>query len=221
MNYDILIVSPHMDDAVLSLGEHIIGWKSEGKKILVVTVFTKFIEKNIPDYSRNYMEKSGFYDVIDFENARKEEDINAMWSMGVDYKHWNFVDAGFRGIYKTREKLLSGKIKDKDLINKIRMKILEIETDKIYLPYGVGGNVDHLIVKEAGKIFKNISYFMESPYLWQKLNFVRFLLKIKNIKKPSIKKEKILKEYKSQFELLKQNVWWPLSEIVVKNDKNI
>lgn len=216
MIYDVLVVSPHMDDAVLSLGEHMLKWKNEGKKILVVTVFTKFNNICIPKYSFDYIKKSGFKKVIDFERARVEEDKMAMKMMGLDYIHWDFKDAGFRGVYKTRKELLSGKIIDVNMVEKIRKRIILIKAKEVYLPYGVGGNVDHFIVKEAGNNIKNNFYYLESPYLWQRLNFLRYIFLMKKIRLPTFRKEKILREYKSQYKLLKQKVWWPLSEVILK-----
>ncbi len=207
-----------MDDAVLSLGQHILEWKKQGKKVRVVTVFTKFGDgKNLPEYTADYMEKSGFNSVVYFEKARVKEDVEAMEMMGVEWEHWDLVDAGFRGNYLTREELLGGEIKkeDKELVEKIVEKIKKCGADEIYLPFGVGGHVDHWIVRTAGeRSRKNIKYYLESPYLWQRLNFIKYLKYFKKLKFPNREKDGFLKCYKSQYLLLKQNVWWPLIEII-------
>lgn len=216
------ILSPHLDDAVLSLGEHIIDWKKQGKKIKIVTIFTKFkSNKNVPDYSLEYIKKSGFKSIGDFEKSRADEDIRAMEIMGVEYEHWGFVDAGFREIYRTREQLLGGKVNSDDdkLIKKIREKTEKISADLILLPYGIGGHVDHLIVKKAGKKFRGkILYYLESPYLWEKFNFIKNFWKILNnisFRKGTKEKNLILEKYSSQYKLLiNKNKFF--NEIIVK-----
>ena len=208
VKYDIVIISPHMDDAALSLGQHIIEWKRQNKTVKVVTVFTKFLGKNLPEYSREYINKSGFDNAMDFEKERVREDVKAMKKMEVEYEHWGYVDAGFRGNYLTKEELLNGKIKnvDTNLIDKISKKICEIKASEIYLPYGVGGHVDHLIVRRAGeRIDKNVSFYLEIPYLWQNFNYLIYLNKIfsiKSLKMGDIVKMNVLKCYKSQYGLL-------------------
>lgn len=207
--YDILVLSPHLDDAVLSLGSHIIKWKKEGKKIKVITVFNRFgNEENIPSYSKNYLRKSGFDTIAEFEDARNREDRRAMKMMGVDYENWGFVDAGFRGIYGTRGKLLSGVIdkRDKVLIKRIEEKIKKLKSDLLLVPFGVGGHVDHLIVKKVAEEMRiNINYYLESPYLWQNFNYIKLIWKIFRIKsviREKNEKQRILRSYKSQYNLL-------------------
>lgn len=206
--WDIVVLSPHLDDAVLSLGQHIIKWKKEGKKIKVVTVFTKFGDgKNIPNYSNDYLMRSGFKVVGEFEKARIVEDKMAMEKLGVDYEHWGFTDAGFRGVYESREKLLRGKIDNKDqtLVRNIGEKVRKIETNLLLIPYGVGGHVDHLIVKKVTEKMSDKNYYLDVPYLWQNFNWVRLLGKIimaKNRCQGGENKRLIMKCYQSQYLLL-------------------
>lgn len=211
--WDIVVLSPHLDDAVLSLGSHIVKWKKEGKKVKVVTIFNKFGNgKNLPNYTKEYLKKSGFDTVIQFEDARNKEDQKVMNMMEVDYEYWNFVDAGFRGNYKSREKLLSGILDNKDqiFIKNIRKKIKKIRTDLLLIPYVVGGHIDHLIVKKAAeKLELKKIYYLENPYLWQNFNYLKFLKVIFNLKNIIISgkvKNNILKNYKSQYHLWSQNI---------------
>jgi LmbE family N-acetylglucosaminyl deacetylase len=205
--WDIVVLSPHLDDAVLSLGQHIIKWKNEGKKIRIVTVFTKFGGgKNLPEYSKDYLIKSGFNSTKKFEKTRILENVKAMEKLGVDYENWGFIDAGFRGVYKTRQDLLSGEIdkRDQDLVKKIMGKIIDIKANLLLVPFGVGGHMDHVMIKKAAEDIKNKRYYLEIPYLWENFNFIKLLgkrLKIKGIMFGSDEKDKILKNYRSQYNL--------------------
>lgn len=206
--WDIVVLSPHLDDAVLSLGSHIIKWKKEGKKVKVITVFNKFGDgKNLPSYTKDYLKKSGFDTVVRFENARNREDRRAMKMMGVDYENWGFVDAGFRGIYGTRGKLLSGVIdkRDRVLIKRIEEKIKKLKSDLFLVPYGAGGHVDHLIVRRVAEKINNKNYYLDIPYLWQNFNYIKLIWKIiraKSVIRGRNEKQRILRSYKSQYNLL-------------------
>jgi LmbE family N-acetylglucosaminyl deacetylase len=205
----VIVLSPHMDDAVLSVSDHILDWKRQGKQVRVVTVFTKFGKGvDVPNYSNDYLQKSGFEKVGDFEKARVKEDIVAMKKLGVEYEHWGYIDAGFRGGYDTREELLAGKINhaDNTLVKKIGKMIQGLECELCVVPYGVGGHADHLIVKQAADIAdKNTKYYLELPYLWQNYNWVKYLGKIVTAKSRfgmSKQKDGLLRCYKSQYDLL-------------------
>lgn len=209
--FDIVVVSPHLDDAILSLGQHLVRWKKEGKKLKVITVFTKFGSgKNLPDYSKDYLKYSGHSLAREFEKVRVKEDVEAMKMLGVDYEHWGFVDAGFREIYDTRKVLLGGVVdtRDGDLQQQIEKKIKKISADLLMVPYGVGGHVDHVMVKAASGEIKNKSYYLDVPYLWENYNFIKNLGKIvtaKSLMRGGEEKRRILKAYESQYNLLVKN----------------
>lgn len=226
--WDIVILSPHFDDAVLSLGQHMVNWKSEGRKIKVITVFTRFGNgKFLPKYSRDYLIKSGFDSVKSFEEARIREDTEVMKKMRVNYEYWDFIDAGFRSkdndifLYPDKKKLLEGKINniDKIIIKEIFEKINQIKTRYLLIPDGVGGHVDHILVKEVGEKMKRVKklYYLESPYLWESLNFMKILKYIFRVKSLVVNlknKDKLLERYKSQYRLWKnKNIFW---EIIIK-----
>lgn len=207
-NNKIVILSPHLDDAVLSLGSHIVKWQREGKKITVITIFTRFESKiKLPRYSWEYIKKSGFDSVKKFELARNKEDRLVMEGLGVRYKYWNFIDAGFRGWYKTKESLMGGIInyRDKKLVKNIRAKISSIKTDLILVPFGVGGHVDHIILKEATKEIKIKNYYLDVPYLWHNFNYIKLFFKIifaKSVLRDDKKKHEIFQNYASQYNLI-------------------
>lgn len=207
--YNIIVLSPHLDDAVLSLSDHISNWKKQGKLVKIITIFTCFGDSlDLPRYTRDYINKSGFKNIKLFQKKRIEEDIQAMKMLDVEWEHWGFVDAGFRKLYNTRSALLGGKIHYKDdiIIHEISKKMLSIDADKVYLPFGIGGHVDHLLVKKSGKVlFKNIEYYLELPYLWQSWRFLKYIyliFSIKSVELNSKNKYELIKQYTSQYKLL-------------------
>lgn len=193
-----VFLSPHMDDAVLSAGDLIIKLQNEGKKVLVVTVFTEFGRRPLSFDSRKYLYFSGFLSLSKFSRQRKREDNMAMKELGIDYIRLGFIDGGFRmrnrvdflnGIlanvgfgskfiypYHTKRSLYSGKISrhDKALPNKIKYKLKEAvnKSDILYAPLGVGNSADHLIVKQIASTFGNKKYFwVDAPYIMEKEGF--------------------------------------------------
>lgn len=226
-NYDVVVLSPHLDDAVLSCGQHIWKWRQEGKKILIVTLFTKHTGyQYLPRYTKEYLKISGFKTGDDFGIARIIEDTEAMKTLGVEWAHWGLLDAGFRidknkkAYYPTKENLLSAKIRinDKKLILLIKNKLQKINSKLFLLPYNVGAHVDHLIVKKAGEKTKvKKLYYLESPYLWQGKNFftiLKIFKKIKSFRLGREEKNQILKKYTSQYHL-QTNKYFIYPEILI------
>lgn len=213
-DFDVVVLSPHLDDAILSCGQHIWKWKQEGKRIMIITLFTKHTGYTLlPDYTKEYLKITGFNTGDEFGKARILEDVGAMNAIGVEWKHWGLLDAGFRidrdrkAMYPTKKCLLSAKIRkeDKKFIKIIGDKLEKISSKLFLFPYAVGGHVDHLIAKKIGMKNKGRKlYYLETPYLWQENNFITCLKmfgKIKSFKLGKKDKDKILREYVSQYHL--------------------
>lgn len=188
-----IFISPHLDDAVLSAGDLIIALKERKKKVLVITVFTKFGKGPLSWDSRKYLKKSfGISDLKSFAQQRRDEDKLAMKKLGVDYLHLGFIDGGFRVkqntsllinllskvgigpkfIYPFHRKcsLFSGKVKQADtsLFKQIYKKLRELikDDDILYCPLAIGNHVDHLIIKKIISQFPNRKYYwVDQPYV--------------------------------------------------------
>ena len=39
---EIVVISPHLDDAVVSCCDHILDWKKKGNRVRILTIFTAF-----------------------------------------------------------------------------------------------------------------------------------------------------------------------------------
>ena len=74
-NYNILFISPHLDDAVYSCSQ-LIRYMKNNNRILVVSIFTQYNNKN-----KNV-----------FTNGEKrfQEDKDAMESLGIDKLYLNY-----------------------------------------------------------------------------------------------------------------------------------
>ena len=90
-----LVLSPHLDDAVLSCGA-LLEAQAQKRTIVVATVFT---EEGSPPHTRaarSFLSQCCITDAGELFEARKAEDRAVLAAMGVQYLHLGEVDALFR-----------------------------------------------------------------------------------------------------------------------------
>ena len=209
----LVIFSPHLDDAAYDVCDHITLWKLQGWNIEIVTVFTGFGNGPVSRDARISMGTLSF-SPQQFEAVRKNEDIRAMKELGVPFRHLNFIDACFR-VYKGvliypdfRTKDL-GRIHKQDhrLLVKLEKIMDRFSTaDRIYVPMGIGGHVDHIIVRTvAQKVFspQKLGYYVDFPYAlsfknWRPSHFVTALIRKKSVIQYSERKWSICLNYETQ-----------------------
>lgn len=209
----ILVLSPHLDDAVLSCGDHILEWKRQGHEVTIVSIFTMFQDKYISKGAQDSLKAGGFKNAKECERARKIEDIEVMKTLSVKYCHLDFIDGWFRvrnnrPIYTDGE-LFKGRISNYDipLMGNLKRLFSQYDTfDRIVIPKSVGKHVDHLITYEvAQKIFANykLFYYGDYPYLLNRYNISvrlawQFITHFYSMKRMSPTKKKLLQSYVSQ-----------------------
>ncbi|MDR2992976.1 MAG: hypothetical protein LBV11_03970 [Bacillus cereus] len=140
MKKRILIVSPHPDDAVFSLGAHILHYNQY--QILVWNLFS------IQNYS---IHKSA-------ENPKDEiikEDKEAAEQLGFQVQYENYKEAGMRGCHKLSKIFNYTTIREEDkeifssLVQRMALFLESKSFDKIYIPLGCGGHVDHILARDS------------------------------------------------------------------------
>lgn len=155
--YDLIFVSPHLDDAVLSCGGLICKSINDNKKVLVVTVFTKSDKNNQVEFKK-----------------RINEDMEALNVLGCNGLNLNFLEGSFR--YKKcdyKSLLNKNELYENLLIKKIGKEINKLIKLKLkpegclYFPMSVGGHIDHKIIRKIGENIKEkykISFWEDFPY---------------------------------------------------------
>ncbi|WP_084703989.1 PIG-L deacetylase family protein [Phaeacidiphilus oryzae] len=91
----LLVLSPHLDDAVLSCGALL----SHACRRVPVTVATVFSEGAPPPYTlsaRRFLKQTGAGDAEQLYEARRAEDREVLEGMGVGWLHAGFTEALFR-----------------------------------------------------------------------------------------------------------------------------
>lgn len=185
----LVVLSPHLDDAVLSCGALLIYACSRTP----VTVATLFTEASSPPYTlsaRRYLDQVGLADAEELYQRRRTEDRAALAPMGVTCLHAGLTEALFRRvphlgwrsrwsrllpelahIYPIyRVHIISGRIASADAgtlrdARNIVERITLPQPALVLAPLGVGGHVDHVLTRtlaERGKA--RIVYYSDFPY---------------------------------------------------------
>jgi len=211
---DIIILSPHLDDAALSCSDHIHAWNTAGHNITVVTIFSSFQTTVVSDYLRGYMEASGITTVEELEHHRKQEDAAATQLMGCRAEYLDFIDAGYRQHndkpdYADYRELCPFRISEQEYpaIDEIVIRLSKHSgADLIVAPLGVGGHIDHLMTRlVAEKISPDdrLAYYVDFPYAlnpfkWRPKYINTFLSYKQSIQWISTFKRSIIDCYPSQ-----------------------
>jgi|GEM_PF-2480269 len=164
---EIIILSPHSDDALFSLGGFILG-QASSSDITIINIFTK------SDYCvMNEFPKS---DSLITSLRIKEDTLFAQIANARLY----FLDF-FEGPLRNKNQIRTEEIISQ-IVKKINSLILDTTT-QIYFPLGIGDNVDHIITKQAvfilSKIFNKIAFwgYEDLPYAAHNQNQVYTLVK--------------------------------------------
>jgi LmbE family N-acetylglucosaminyl deacetylase len=158
-NDRILILSPHLDDAVLSAGGLIDKAVKQGSFVVVATIFTSDIKQNRePSLFAKDLHEWWALGSSPFE-ARRYEDVAAIKLLGASYEHGDLEDAIYRNcetgtaLYATREAVFSPPstvdpaFEALDLLISVWVKTFHPTI--ILCPMAVGRHVDHVITTSA------------------------------------------------------------------------
>lgn len=200
----IVILSPHMDDAVLSCGGLMAG-HSKKIPILVVTFATKdpvFINR----------EESEFLRKIDLAppRIRIAEEKRALKKVGARLKELGFEDGVYRRgrdgklLYPDRlfnYRTVPAKDRKTLVAAERKLKRLLKRNDLLLFPMGFGGHIDHVLCRTVGHKLKISKLAYEDfPYtVWQKIKISR---KSYSFEYDLAKKITLIKIYKTQIKML-------------------
>ncbi|MBN1313149.1 MAG: PIG-L family deacetylase [Anaerolineae bacterium] len=152
------VISPHIDDAVFSLGAYLQQFRQYGE-LQIINVFslsTLVYGKKMP--------------IHEATQIRKAEDDFAVRMLGIDsICNLDFPEALLRGytIDNLRSELDDDLVADRDLISKLADSLARvIEPSSIVLsPVAFGSNVDHVNVRLAcGQLDTVLVYYADLPY---------------------------------------------------------
>lgn len=185
----VVVLSPHLDDAVLSCGE-LIARSAAHTEITVVTLFT---EAGAPPYTisaRRYLHQVGAVDAQVLYQQRRAEDRAVLRSAGARWVHAGLPDALHRRrpVEGTRRRLsrllpelahvypayrphvVSGRIapSDAETLRAVCQLVARVASGNpavILAPLAVGGHVDHVLARTAAEASGAcVVYYSDFPY---------------------------------------------------------
>jgi len=147
----IVVVSPHLDDAALSVPCWL-ATRAEEEEVVVLTVFS--------EGDAGYEE-------------RRAEDVAALAVLGVRAVHVGLLDAPFRrGVERSFRGLVLAElaVDDADACEvgrEICGWVAALRPEVVVLPLGVGEHIDHRVVHAAhAGIAGRVGFYEDRPYAW-------------------------------------------------------
>jgi len=173
----VLVIAPHLDDAAMSCGAGIRHLVDAGAEVTVVTICTQDEEPGaeLSPLARRNLRSWGLPE-RPFE-ARRAEDAQAMRVLGASLRHLGLKDAFYRttaaGVFAYPHSVLvppettDAAAFARDLAEQLGPVLGEAGEARILCPAGVGGHVDHVLVRrfvEGAVDEARIVYYEEYPY---------------------------------------------------------
>ncbi|MEV4940771.1 PIG-L family deacetylase [Streptomyces zaomyceticus] len=187
----ILVLSPHLDDAVLSCGG-LLGWGGRRAPVTVASLFTEAAPPPHTLSARQYLKQTGTEDAEELYAERRAEDLRVLELLEVGWRHVGLVDGLFRRlprprpgttrlsgllpelahVYPTyRLHLSRGRVSpyDEETLRAVGATIDALlpgtDCGLVLAPLGVGGHADHVLVRTAAeRCGRPVVYYSDFPY---------------------------------------------------------
>ncbi len=171
---DLLVLSPHLDDAALSLGGHLDVLARRGARVLVLTLATADPVGELSPAAVDRHRRWGLG--ADAMAVRRAEDLEACRILGVEAVHWPFTDALYRrqprqgaALYPTLRSLF-GPLHpaDRDRAEELAEQLLQLpRAARVCAPLAIGRHVDHRLTRLAAELAWNprsVEFYEDFPY---------------------------------------------------------
>ncbi len=166
----LLAWSPHLDDAVFSAGATLCRAARRGWRVVVATIFTGNVAQPTGFALACQLDK-GLAADVDYMALRRAEDKRACARLGAEALHLPLLEAPHRG-YHSAPALFADVIPNDgartNVLAAIADLLADLRPDILLAPLGIGGHVDHLIVRDAVTALSNPPTTMlweDWPYL--------------------------------------------------------
>lgn len=146
----VVAVSPHLDDVAFSCGGVLGMLRRAGWDVRVVTVFTATVAP-LSAFALACQLDKGLDAAVDYMALRRAEDGEAMRCLGVtDSRYLDLPEAPHRG-YGSAPELFAGRRADDEIEAVVGQALAPLVdgADLVLGPQGLGGHVDHLVVRDA------------------------------------------------------------------------
>ena len=147
----LLAISPHLDDAIFSVGALLWSLRRRGWRVVVATVFAGNVERPSGFALACQLDK-GLAADVDYMALRRDEDRQACKTIDVEPRHLPLLEAPHRG-YSNAAALFHSVLPTDRVQIQVQAELAAVLTDVqpevVLAPLAVGGHVDHLITRSA------------------------------------------------------------------------
>ena len=169
-DYVHIYLSPHFDDAALSVGGTIVRQTAAGERVLVVTVCSASPREPLNAFAAHLHERWG--GASDPIAVRRAEDAAAVERLGADLLWLDELDAIYRHpMYDSVEAIFGVPAADDPLVGALRRQIVMLRKHlpqaTWYAPLAVGDHVDHQLThRVAAQILRDgtLRWYEDLPY---------------------------------------------------------
>lgn len=170
----VVILSPHLDDAVLSMGSLTSYFLKKDVPVDVITIFTEGTDL-ASTATKTLLRNAGFTDTAKYFTARRDEDKIALAELGpVRAHHLGYIDSAWRsdeyGVpFYNDSQLADIAPKESTLHEKLLARLkTHVELRKntgIFAPLARGNHVDHQLVRNtARELYSRTIFYEDFPY---------------------------------------------------------
>jgi LmbE family N-acetylglucosaminyl deacetylase len=187
----IMILSPHLDDSVLSCGGLMTDAHRRGVHVLVITVFNGRPILPVSAAAARFHARCGHSDDRAMDE-REAEDDRALAVVGAQTERLHPPEALYRrypdgtAMYEADSAIFTDGVPPSDhtpdaVANRIAELMDSVRPDLVLAPVGIGGHVDHLLVSAvAQQLDCTVLHYEDVPYViydhcrdWQRASGVR------------------------------------------------
>jgi LmbE family N-acetylglucosaminyl deacetylase len=169
-----IYLSPHADDAALCAGGMIFEQSRQGAEVEIWTLFSGIPAMDHPsDFGREMHAKWGTTTARETVMLRRKEDVRAAAVLGAYVRHFDFLDAIYRpgadgaALYGDP---VGAPLNEADTAVPAQIA-LEVSRrlraeDRVVCLLGIGGHVDHLLVRRAAEsLGRPLRFVADFPYI--------------------------------------------------------
>jgi LmbE family N-acetylglucosaminyl deacetylase len=171
----VLAISPHLDDAALSVGATLAAMAAEGNRVVVCTVFAGSPQPPLSTVAEDLHVGWGLG--ADAVLARQSEDIEALAAVSAEALHLGFLDAVYRRhgdgwLCGSHDSMMSNDLPAEpalaeEIERALRRVIAELSPLRILTCAAIGGHVDHRITRTAALS----AVASRQAFLWEDLPY--------------------------------------------------
>ncbi len=171
---DLLVLSPHLDDGVLSCGGRIAATTAAGGRVRIATLFAADDPVEPANPLAVKLRRTWALPPGEVMAARRREDEEACRRLDAEADHWDLPDALYRvdaagaPLYPTLGSLFGPPApEDDELANEIAARIDDAPATALVLaPLAIGGHVDHVLARRAAeRCERAVAFYEDFPYV--------------------------------------------------------